>query len=309
MSLSFITWNINKANYQDIENYFNDILAECNPDTITFFESENLADSEIEKKGYKKIVLNQVEPSKKVIKTFLKENTDYEITNKYNFTELIVNETKLIETQDEVKDYLVEESKIIRRIEKISTLEAYDVKNKKTGENLSFVAIHFPSKVYQNDIEQLQNATNYKKLISARSEEYDNKILIAGDFNMAPYEKGMTEPMGFFAFQNNIDVKDEIEHVLGSRQLSFYNPCWRLLGDYDIKNEEFRAGGSYFYGKSTKRTSRTWHLFDQIIFTKKVFDLFDHKSLRLFENDLINMHVIDKYKTIDHLPLSFSVEL
>jgi exonuclease III len=270
MSLSFITWNINKANYSEIEDYLNDILKKCNPEALTFFESEKLIDSEIEKKGYKKIKLHDVEHSKKVVKTFIRTNSDYIIKNKYNFTELVVNETKSLKTNQEVKSYLIEESKVIRRIEKVSTLEAFEVKNNKTDESLLYVAIHFPSKLFQNEFEQFQNAINYKKYITSRGEEYGNKILIAGDFNMAPFEKGMTEPMGFFAFQNNNDVRSEIEHVLGSRQLSFYNPCWRLLGDYNQKTRKFRNGGSFYYEKSSKRSSKTWHLFDQIIFTKKV---------------------------------------
>jgi len=309
MSLSFVTWNINKSSYADISIYLTDILKKHSPDTLTFFESENLVDTYIEKLGYSKVKLTSLEPSKKVIKMFLKDKSDYEVNNKYNFTELVVNEVKSLTLSNQVRDYLVEESKIIRRIERTATLEAFDIKNTKTKEKFLYVALHIPSKLYYDEYDQFQLAINYKKYITNRAEEYGNKVLVAGDFNMAPFERGMTEPMGFFAFQNNNDVNPAIEHIVGSRQLSFYNPCWRLLGDYNTTSKSFRAGGSFFYEKSRKRKTKTWHLFDQIIMTKNLFNLFDNDSLSLFETATLSDDIKDSKKTIDHLPLCFTLKL
>jgi len=309
MSISFVTWNINKSSYADISIYLTDILKKHSPDTLTFFESENLVETDIEKLGYSKIKLTSLEPSKKVIKMFLKDKSNYEINNKYNFTELVVNELKSLTLSPQVKDYLVEESKIIRRIEKTATLEAFEIKNTKTKERFLYVALHIPSKINYDEYDQFQLAMNYKKYITNRAEEYGNKVLVAGDFNMAPFERGMTEPMGFFAFQNNNEVNPAIEHILGNRQLSFYNPCWRLLGDYDTASKSFRAGGSFFYEKSRKRKAKTWHLFDQIIMTKNLFNFFDNDSLSLFETTILSNDVKDPKKTIDHLPLCFTLKL
>ncbi len=309
MSISFITWNINKGTFSEISLYLREILKKQRSETLTFFEAENLVDSDIEGMGYTKIKLASVEPSKKVIKMFIKNDSDYIIENKYDFTQLVVNEIKFLPINREMKDYLVEESKIIRRIEKTATLEAFEIKNSKSKDFFLFVAIHIPSKLYQDEYDQFQSAINYKKYITARAEEYGNKILVAGDFNMAPFERGMTEPMGFFAFQNNNDVNPDIEHVLGSRQLSFYNPSWRLLGDYDIGSKSFREGGSFFYEKSKKRKTNTWHLFDQIIMTKNLFNSFDHNSLVLLETTNLSQDIKNPQKKIDHLPLCFTINI
>lgn len=309
MSISFVTWNINKSNYGDISIYLTDLLKKQAPDTLTFFESENLVDADIEKLGYSKIKLHNLDNSKKAIKVFLKNNSDYEINNKYHFAELVVNETKALTSSGEVKNYLVEESKIIRRIERTATLEAFEVKNIKTNEVFLYVALHIPSKINYDEYDQFQLAINYKKYTTTRAEEYDNKVLVAGDFNMAPFERGMTEPMGFFAFQNNNEVRPKTENIIGTRQLSFYNPCWRLLGDYDTTSKSFRAGGSFFYEKSRKRKTKTWHLFDQIIMTKKLFNLFDNDSLSLYETSTLANDIKDSKKVIDHLPLCFTINL
>jgi hypothetical protein len=309
MSISFVTWNINKGNYSDISLYLTDILDKQSPDTLTFFESENLVDSDIENLGYSKIKLTSLEPSKKVIKMFQKNKLNYEINNKYDFTELIVDEIKTLTLSNDLRDYLFEESKIIKRIEKVSTLEAFEIKNKKTNDVFLYVALHIPSKLYYDEYDQFQLAINYKKNITNRAGEYGNKVLVAGDFNMAPFDRGMTEPMGFFAFQNNNDVNQTIGHIVGSRQISFYNPCWRLLGDYDTTSKKFRAGGSFFYEKSRNRKTKTWHLIDQIIMTKNLFNVFDHDSLCLFETTTLFDDIKDSKKRIDHLPLCFTLKL
>lgn len=309
MSISFVTWNINKSSYSDIESYLNDIIIKKNPDTLTFFESENLLDTDIEKLGYSKIKLHNVDNAKKTIKMFLRNKCDYEITNKYDFTEVLVSETKLSSLSNDGKNYLVEESKIIRRIEKTATLETFEIKNTKTKELFLYVALHIPSKLYYDEYDQFQLALNYKKYITARAEEYNNRILVAGDFNMAPFDKGMTEPMGFFAFQDINEVRQQKEFIVSSKQLSFYNPCWRLFGDYDKALKESRNCGSFFYEKSTKRKSKTWHLFDQIIMTKNMYDFFDNDSLSLFETTTISNDIKDSKKRIDHLPLCFSLKL
>ncbi len=309
MSISFVTWNINKSNYSDINPYLTDILSKQSPDTLTFFESENLVDTDIEKLGYSKIKLHNLEKSKKSIKMFLNNKSEYEIKNKYDFTELVVNETKATVFSSEVKSYLIEEAKIIRRIERIATLEAFEIKNLTTQEIFLYVALHIPSKMNYDEYDQLQLAFNYKKYITTRAAEYDNKILVAGDFNMAPFEKGMTEPMGFFALPSNRHVQPQTENIMGSRQLSFYNPCWRLLGDYNTISKSFRTGGSFFYEKSRKRKAKTWHLFDQIIMTKNLFDLFDNDSLCLFETIMLSDDIENPNKIIDHLPLCFTLKL
>lgn len=308
MSISFVTWNINKSDYLEISLYLTDILKQ-NPDTLTFFEAENLKDIDIENLGYSKIKLNSVEPSKKTIKLFVKKQLNYEINNVYNFTETLVNETQSLTSTSEGRDYLIEESRIIRRIERTVTLEAFEIKNIKTKEVFLYVPLHFPSKLYYDEYDQLQQAINYKKYITSRGEKYDNKILVAGDFNMTPFEKGMTEPMGFYALQNNKDVDSNIVEILGSRQVQFYNPCWRLLGDYSAVSRSFRTGGSFFYEKSRNRKAKTWHLIDQIIMTKNLIKSFDNDSLQLFEMDTIIEDMKDSKKTIDHLPLCFTLNL
>lgn len=208
-----------------------------------------------------------------------------------------------------MKTYIVEELVKISRTELVSTLEAFEIRNEKTNNTFLYIAIHIPSKVYQDEYDQFQSTINYKKYITGRAMEYDYKVLVAGDFNMSPYEKGMTEPMGFFAFPNKEDVRPKPELILTTRELSFYNPCWRLLGDYNVKSRLYRTNGSFFYGKSTNRKLKTWHLFDQVIFPRNFIDWFDQDSLSIIENSAILADIADPKKSIDHLPLYFSVIL
>jgi exonuclease III len=307
MALSLISWNINGSNFSEIEDYVNEILALTNVDIFIFFEGANIVDNSLSLLKYEAVTLHNVDSSKKAIKIFIKSGINYEISNLNNFSEIVSKDINIKSINSLTQAFVVEEVNVIRRIERISTLETFQVKNITNSKSFLLAAIHMPSKLYQDDFDQLQSAINYKKSIIGKAAEFKNKIIITGDFNMAPYEKGMTEPMGFFTFQNENQVRDKHEYIFG-RQLSFYNPCWRLMGDYNIKKRTNRTGGSFFYSTTKKRKLMTWHLIDQVIMTKNMVTDFDQDSLEIVETDLLLKDLIDSSKKIDHLPLHFTLK-
>lgn len=308
MALSIISWNINNSSYHDIKSYVEEILDNYEIDLFVFFEGVNLADTCLVYKGFDKVNLINPDNSKKAIRAFRKSSLDYTIKNSSSYSEVLSKDIKSTKINSDTQSYIIDQVKFIRRVERISTLETFSISNNTSKEKFLFAAVHFPSKLYHDDFDQMQSAITYKSNILGKAKGFNNNIVVCGDFNMNPFDRGMTEPMGFFTFNNSDQAKPNYELIFG-RQLSFYNPCWRLLGDYNIKTGKNKVAGSFFYSNSRTRKSKTWHLIDQVIITKKMLSSFDQDSLQIIETKDLIRDLFLKGKKIDHLPLYFSLTI
>ena len=197
---------------------------------------------------------------------------------------------------------------ISREIKKMSRLSLIEVTFDK--ETFLLAIVHLPSKKNLDEISQLQAASNYKRVILERSSNYKNQIVVVGDFNMNPFDAGMVEPHGFFAINYKKKVQDEtvFQH---STEIMFYNPSWNLLGDYDKLNDISVVSGSHFYsGAPSKKLF--WHLFDQVIVSKKMITNFVENELEVMQIK----EIVDEVQTTvtrrnalysDHLPIKFTL--
>jgi len=89
--------------------------------------------------------------------------------------------------------------------------------------------------------------------------------MVIGDFNMDPFEPGMTSAFGFHA----IMVKNEVRtsRVVQGRDYSmFYNPMWGKFGDRTAG-----AAGTHYYSAS-KPVTQFWHMFDQVLLRRSLMD-------------------------------------
>ncbi len=189
-----------------------------------------------------------------------------------------------------------------------------------TIEDTFFAFIHFPSKLHQDEMSQWQVVEPYKRSIHNLTN--NNRVIIVGDFNMNPFDLGMTEPRGFYA-QNNISTTKINAHFAhGISEFMYYNPCWTLLGDFYLGHENKalkRQGGSHYFNKQLARNIK-WHILDQIIFRKSLFDEFIKEELKIIETDewvdqlTASFEKKKKKKengevVLDHLPLQFAFDV
>ncbi len=110
-----------------------------------------------------------------------------------------------------------------------------------------------------------------------RKTEYEinsQKIIIIGDFNEMPYDKGCLNANGFHGLPV-LSVKDKSTRKVNNIEYrKFYNPMWNLMGDFTY------PPGTYFYNQS-KLHSPMWYILEQKIMSKDVLSLFVKESLKI----------------------------
>jgi hypothetical protein len=138
------------------------------------------------------------------------------------------------------------------------------------------------------------------------------RTVLIGDFNMDPFDPGMTAPRGFHAMISVELTRTVPLRASRGRTNCFYNPTWSLFGDRSFAEtatgvrKPLRAPGSYFYDDSREPTHHFWHVFDQVLVRP---DLIPHlrwvQPLTTDGTDefLTAAGRIDEKRFSDHLPL------
>ncbi len=94
-----------------------------------------------------------------------------------------------------------------------------------------------------------------------------NKLILLGDFNMNPYDRGMNLAAGLNAMMTKVCVKRGERKLNGERYDFYYNPMWSLFGD----NTDGPAGTVY---DTSSQGPYGWSMFDQVIMNYSVVELF-----------------------------------
>jgi len=150
---------------------------------------------------------------------------------------------------------------------------------------------------------RLTYASRLKDEIDKLEVEHQIKdSIIIGDFNMNPFEQGMSQANGLNATSTR-DVARRISTTILNKEYSFfYNPSWAFMGDL---HED--VAGTYYYNKSGF-DAYYWNVFDQVIIRPTLIENFDNQSYKVitqFENkSLLNKNGRpDKTSYSDHLPI------
>ena len=121
------------------------------------------------------------------------------------------------------------------------------------------VAVHLSSKLRLDGEEQSQLATRMPQMIEEAEKKVKHfRTVVMGDFNMDPFEAGLTSSETLHAVMDRRVAARQLRTVQGRERRFFYNPMWNFLGDAS-------AGppGTYFYNNSAPIT-HFWHTFDQV---------------------------------------------
>ena len=169
--------------------------------------------------------------------------------------------------------------------------------------------VHLPSKLYLSDLDQSDLASRCARTVEEveRSAGHTRTVLF-GDFNMNPFERGMSSSEAFHAVMDRQVASRVSRMVRKERRRLFYNPMWSKMGDL---NEG--PAGTYYY-QSSAPLAYFWHMFDQVLVRPSLIDRFMEGRLRVI-TEVGDHKLLDKDGRpdlrigSDHLPLLFSVDL
>ena len=297
ITMKFLYWNINNQQIP-FEEKLKELLSDKEIDVLILSENRNITDSKLTLDTDLVTVPLFLNNSKlKWINVYYRKNDNYQITHFHEFTEIEYDE-------DNVTDGL----------KKGNTRQVNRIQIFKISGNIPdtfFACIHFPSKLFHDEITHLQIVQNYISKIHNATNVAD-RLFVVGDFNMDPFDYAMVEPKGFNAHNNRDLVVSDTKFKFGSHNILYYNPSWTLLGDFVNKldySKHKRTGGSFYFKKKISR-SLYWHLIDQIIMRKSLINEFVSEDLEIIENEFIKTEILREPKKdenkIDHFPLKFS---
>jgi hypothetical protein len=174
-----------------------------------------------------------------------------------------------------------------------------------TSSPFLLAAVHLPSKMYYKGHDQLVHTRGIIDLI--RDVERDIGIaetLVIGDFNMDPFEPGMTAAGAFHAVMDRSIALRKARTINGVSFPFFYNPMWSRLGDANNGPPgTFRRAGSTYL-------EYFWRTFDQVLLAPQLLHRVPDSSIEV-------IHTVGSFQLItqdgrwrspsDHLPLLVSI--
>jgi len=170
-----------------------------------------------------------------------------------------------------------------------------------------FTTVHLPSKRYfSSDSQYIEIELLNDKIKESIDKTNNNNVVLLGDFNVNPYEKGMVTTKGLHSTMDKRVALTGSREVQGKFYDFYYNPMWNFLGDESIGN----VTGTYFY-RNSEHISYDWNIFDQVLYSPSLINfinvkdidiVFKTKSFNLVNN---NGRIDKKYS--DHLPLKFTI--
>ncbi len=177
------------------------------------------------------------------------------------------------------------------------------------GLDILLIALHLPSKLYRNENDQKYYASE----VMSEIRFFESKIghlrtVVVGDFNMNPFEAGLTAFDAFHSVMDRRIALKEQRSIRNNDSAFFYNPMWRLMG-----NSVDNPPGTYYY-KSSSVVELFWHTFDQVLIRPSLVERFAEEKLtivrKLGDDSLENENGIpDKTKFSDHFPLFFELDI
>lgn len=133
----------------------------------------------------------------------------------------------------------------------------------------------------------------------AQKDKNIEKVILLGDFNMNPFDKGMNLARGFNAMMTKACVKSGQRENVGEMFDFYYNPMWNFFGDniskppgtiYDTSNQGH-------YG---------WSMLDQVIIHHSIIELFQSVEIMTSagtESLMDKNRRPDVKKASDHFPI------
>lgn len=145
-----------------------------------------------------------------------------------------------------------------------------------------------------------------EELVKSEDRRKHRNTAIVGDFNMHPYDPGMTSVDVFHGLMTRELAKKQDRRYKGRKYRRFYNPMWGLFGDRTPG-----PAGSHYWRKSVPHNTH-WQMFDQVLIRPSLIDHFD--DLHILGHDgnhsLMGKDSAPDIKHLsDHLPVLFRLDI
>ena len=185
-----------------------------------------------------------------------------------------------------------------------------DVRRVRFGdsEDVLLAAIHYYDRRNSSKEKQYEAmGAHLDTLIAAELKAEHHRTIVFGDFNMNPFDLGMTSRLNGLGAMMTRELT--VAHSHDPDRLVFYNPMWALMGKAE-------APGTHYWDGDDPHNCY-WHCLDGILVRPDLFDAFRDEDLRIIrrlntrggeEVDLIRRagkHWRLAYS--DHLPIVFKV--
>lgn len=185
--------------------------------------------------------------------------------------------------------------------------------------SLLISGVHFPS---MRTVRTEAGRASIARAIRADIERAEsltklNNTILAGDFNMNPFETAMVEADAFNSVMSMTIAGRVYRKVAGlrmNRSLDypyFYNPMWSFMGDLSKYSP-----GTYYHHDDNVENHYKWNMLDQVLIRPSLIPNFVPESLRILDTNesgalLINENKGKAHKSqlCDHLPVTFSLDL
>jgi hypothetical protein len=133
-----------------------------------------------------------------------------------------------------------------------------DLQNIVGQTKLTFWNIHLPSRMHAQDEDIREAAKSLMHFVRdrrMRSNTGPRPELIAGDFNLSPYDSALLVETGFNASRSLVWARSRPSYTSWP-DLVMYNPSWEILGRRDPPQGTFYATSSF---------DKPWYVFDQVL--------------------------------------------
>ena len=133
----------------------------------------------------------------------------------------------------------------------------------------------------------------------AKEQHATNRLILLGDFNMNPFDRGMNLAPCLNALMTTQCVAAGTRRHLGEDYDLFYNPMWSLFGDHTPGP----AGTTY---DTSNQGPYGWNMLDQAILSYTLVDLFEKVEIlsETGAHSLVDKHGRpDSAHASDHLPI------
>jgi len=229
---------------------------------------------------------------------------DYDFLNAVNNNERIFKKVEDFGSE-KIKMYSLIENSIFKLISFSNRYNIYKV-DRLLYPTFLLVCVHIPSKVNFSEDSQLIEIINLKDNIDAAIKKTNiDKVVLLGDFNMNPFEKGMMATSGLHSTMNKRIALTGGRIVQNNFYTYFYNPMWNFLGD------QKPVSGTHYY-RASEHISFDWNIFDQVLLSPNLIDYISVEDIKIvFKTNSFNLVTekdkIDKLYS-DHLPLKFNIK-
>lgn len=169
---------------------------------------------------------------------------------------------------------------------------------------INFVFIHFPSKLYMDDFDFLEESREFRMEIEEAEDLCgSNFTLIIGDFNMNPFEHGLMAASTLHAYPTVQEAMRESRIIKGRSYKMFHNPMWNFFGDMRPPK------GTYYYSGGSHHYQFYWNIFDQLLYRPSLIPHIAHERIEIIHQingiSLVNERGIPSVS--DHLPIFFNI--